>query len=664
MRFPNHKSIAPATYDMRPEQPDRIEGRLEVLVQRFIGQAGKLFNGRRSINQLVNAIEAKGASFAALDDATLLHHLAEMRTQLYAEGLTAQPLVVVFALIRELGRRTLGMYHYPSQLTGGLVMLQGRIAEMETGEGKTLTATLAAATAALAGLPVHVISVNDYLTARDAENMRPLYEMLGLTVGCVIHGQTPVERRQAYRCDITYATNKELVFDYLRDRLTLAERVDPLLLQAEYLHGRDQRSKRVLMRGLHFAIVDEADSILIDEARTPLIISGGQGGDEEQQFLQQALDLAQTLTAERDYIVDAGRRQVSLTEAGKRQVEQQVQSLGPLWNGLVRRESTLHQALTAIHFFHRDEQYLIRDGKIQIIDEFTGRVMADRSWEQGLHQLIELKEGCELTQRRETLAKISYQRFFRRYLHLSGMTGTAKEVAAELWAVYHLPTLRVPTHRPVIRQIMIDQVFANQQQKWQAVVACIAQLHQQGRPVLIGTRSVAASEQLAALVTAAGLPHQVLNAKQDAAEAEIIAAAGHAGSITIATNMAGRGTDIMLGDGVRELGGLHVIATERHEAARIDRQLAGRCGRQGDSGSYQAFLSFEDLLLDGNRGGTVAQWFKVTALRFNSFAPFLGRWAICFAQWHIEQQHARIRHELFKRDQAQGGLLSFTGRLE
>ncbi|MCK4502056.1 MAG: prepilin peptidase, partial [Desulfuromonadales bacterium] len=469
---------------------------------------------------------------------------------------------------------------------------------------------------------------------------------------------------QAYSCDITYATNKELVFDYLRDRLTLAERVDPLLLKAEYLHTEDQRSKRVLMRGLHFAIVDEADSILIDEARTPLIISGGTGGDEEQQFLQQALDLATRLDQGDDYLLDADRQQVNLTEVGKQRIEREIESFGPLWNGLVRRESTLHQALTAIHFFHRDEQFLIREGKVQIIDEFTGRVMADRSWEQGLHQLIELKEGCELTQRRETLAKISYQRFFRRYLQLSGMTGTAREVAGELWSVYHLPTLRVPTHRPVIRQIMIDQVFSDQQQKWQAVVECISVLHQQGRPVLIGTRSVAASEQLSELVTAAGLQHQVLNAKQDAAEAEIIAAAGLAGSITIATNMAGRGTDIMLGDGVRELGGLHVIATERHEAARIDRQLAGRCGRQGDRGSYQALLSFEDLLLEGNRGGVLVQTLKSVADRVSCIAPILSRWAICLAQWQVEKHHAKVRQELFKRDQAQGGLLSFTGRLE
>ena len=664
MTFPLPHSISPATYDMRPEQADRTANWLEQFAHRLNGQLTKLFNGRRAIKQLVAEIEASSGDFTDLDDVELHQHVAALRLDLHAEGLNPQLLISSFAIIRELSKRTIGMYHYGSQLTGGLVMLQGKVAEMETGEGKTLTATLTAATVALAGIPVHVISVNDYLTARDAENMRPLYQALGLTVGCVVHGQTPAERRQAYSCDITYATNKELVFDYLRDRLTLGERLDPLLLQAEYLHGRDQRSKRVLLRGLHFAIVDEADSILIDEARTPLIISGGQGGDEEQQFLKQALELATNLSVDDDYKIDTDRQQIRLTEEGKQRIEREVATLGSLWNGQVRRESTIHQALTAIHFFHLDDHYLLRDGKIQIIDEFTGRVMADRSWEQGLHQLIELKEGCELTQRRETLAKISYQRFFRRYLHLSGMTGTAKEVAGELWEVYNLSTLKIPTNRPVIRQIMVDSVFATSQQKWQAVVARIIALHQQGRPLLIGTRSVAASEQLAALVEQSGLAYQVLNAKQDEQEAEIITSAGNRCSITIATNMAGRGTDIMLGAGVCELGGLHVIATERHEAARIDRQLAGRCGRQGDPGSYEALLSLEDLLLDGKRGGMLAQGVKMVASMFPLFISPLGRLATSLAQQQVEKYHAQIRHELFKRDQAQGGLLSFTGRLE
>lgn len=662
LRFPNQQQ--PASHDLRPERPDRVESRLEMVAHRMVGQLKRLQRSGPSLQRMVTTIDQLGEPLRSLDEAQLRQRIEPLRLALYEKGLTEQTVAESFALIRELAERILGMRHYPSQLTGGLIMLQGLVAEMETGEGKTLTATLPTATIALAGIPAHVISVNDYLTGRDADQMEPLYKALGLRVGRVIHGQSPAERRQAYLCDITYATNKELVFDYLRDRLTLAERLDPLLLQAEYLHGNAPRSQRVLMRGLHFALVDEADSILIDEARTPLIISGGEGGSEEREFLEQALELARTLEEDKDFVLDVARRQVLLTDQGKQTIEEQTQPLGPLWNGLVRRESTIYQALTALHFFHCDEQYLLRDGKVQIIDEFTGRVMADRSWEQGLHQMIELKEGCELSQRRETLAKISFQKFFRRYLHLSGMTGTAKEVTAELWAVYRLHTCRVPTHRPVIRQLWPDQVFTHEQDKWQAVVEQIRHQHQLGRPVLVGTRSVAVSEHLSKLVAQHGLAHQVLNAKQDATEAEIISRAGQAGAITIATNMAGRGTDIKLGPGVKKLGGLHVVATERHDAARIDRQLAGRCGRQGDPGSCQAFLCFEDPLLEGNRAGVVAHLVRRLATVVPVMRSSMARWAIRLAQNHVERYHARIRKELFRRDQAQGSLLSFSGRLE
>lgn len=656
--------IPPASHDLRAEKPDRVEKKLEMLAHQLFGRLQHMFSGKGRVRRLVKQIEAAEPQCKSLDEQQMQSEILQLRQQLQTKGMNDATLVRSFALIRELSVRTLGMRHYASQLTGGLVMLRGMVAEMETGEGKTLTATLTAATVALAGIPVHVISVNDYLTARDAESMGPLYRALGLRVACVVHGLSPAERRQAYQADITYATNKELVFDYLRDRLTLGERFEPLLLQNEYLHAHDQRSKRVLLRGLYFAIVDEADSILIDEARTPLIISGAEGGDEEKQFLQQALDLAASLSEDADYQLDTGRRQLRITELGKQKIEMEAAQLGPLWSGLVRRESTVYQALTAIHFFHLDEQYLIRDGKVQIIDEFTGRVMEDRSWEQGLHQLIELKEGCKLTQRRETMAKISYQRFFRRYLQLSGMTGTAKEVASELWSVYGLPTLKVATNRPLIRRIMSDLVLPTQQQKWQAVVEEIKQMHKRGRPVLVGTRSVSASESLSALVQQAGIEHQVLNAKQDAAEAEVISLAGEAGTVTIATNMAGRGTDIVLGEGVRELKGLHVIATEKHEAARIDRQLAGRCGRQGDPGSYQAILSLEDSLLDAGRRGFAARLSSKVGTAGSVVLQLLARRAITVAQKKVEKYHAQVRKELFRLDQQQGSLLSFSGKLE
>lgn len=657
-------SHPPATRDLRPEQPDRVEKWLDRTIHSGLGYWRRLPWGRREINGLLAEIEAAGPDLGKLSDEELKRALDALRHELHADGFAPRHVVKSFALIREQSTRVLGMRHYGSQLSGALVMLRGMVAEMETGEGKTLTATLTAATAALAGIPVHVISVNDYLTSRDADTMEPLYRSLGLSVGRVLHGQTPEERRLAYQCPITYATNKELVFDYLRDRLVLGERPDPIFVQTEYLHGGQPRSKRLLMRGLHFAIVDEADSVLVDEARTPLIISGTADIPEEQEFFEQALELAANLQVEDDYVIDAARRQLYLTDAGRQRIADLTRESGPLWSGLVRRESTVNQALTAIHLFHRDEQYLLRDGKVQIIDEFTGRVMADRSWEQGLHQMIELKEGCEMTRRREPLAKISYQRFFRRYLMLSGMTGTAREVAGELWSVYHLPTLRVSTHKPVIRKRLADRIFATREEKWLAVVARTAELHRQGRPVLIGTRSVAASEQLAQLVRQAGLAHQLLNAKQDAEEAAIISTAGSVASITIATNMAGRGTDIILGNGVREMGGLHVIITERHEAARIDRQLAGRCGRQGDPGSFEAILSLEDFLFEGGHGGPLAALARQLAINFPVAKRLLSRWATHMAQQRLERYHSRVRKALFLQDQTRGSLLSFSGRLE
>jgi preprotein translocase subunit SecA len=648
----------PASRDLRAERPDRTAPLHERLVHDALGLLLFASPQQRALAAIVPRVEALASEFAALSDRELRQTTAEIRLQLHRFGLTPDPVARSFALIRETAARILGQRHYPSQLIGGHALLRNTVAEMETGEGKTLTATLAAGTAALAGIPVHVISVNDYLTARDAEQTGPLYRALGLEVGCVIQGMQPQERRIAYSRSITYVTNKEIVFDYLRDRLTLGARTAPLRTQAEQLYSRGERMQKLLLRGLHFALVDEADSILIDEARTPLIISGPTDGGEEAEFLRQALTVAGELEAGTSYLIDHARRQALLTPRGRETIRDRTERLGPLWQGLVWREGMISQALSALHLFHRDEQYLVRDGKIEIIDEFTGRVMPDRSWEQGLHQLIEVKEGCELTQRRKTLAKISYQRFFRRYLRLSGMTGTAKEVRGELWSVYGLPTVRIPTHRPVVRKRLPSQVLPTLETKWRLVVERVRELHAGRHPVLIGVHSVAASERLSGLIGAAGLEHRVLNAKNDKVEAEIVARAGEAGKITIATNMAGRGTDIKLGPGVRELGGLHVILTERHEAARIDRQLAGRCGRQGDPGSFEEIVSLEDPLLTEGHGVAWGRLARRLPL------PLLARIAVNRAQKNMESYHSRVRKELFRQDQQQGNLLSFSGRME
>ncbi len=654
----------PANYDQRPELRDTVPGHLENIVHWVIGKVRKNLSGKKRCLVLVEQINRRAGSYKNISDQRLLTEWKELRVVMLQQGLTPLNIIQCFALVREFSDRVLKMRHYESQLMGGLILLQGKVAEMETGEGKTLTATLAASAMALAGVPVHVISVNDYLTQRDAGNMGALYRFMGISTGCVIHDVAPDQRRVNYLADVTYVTNKELVFDYLRDRLVLGNRLEPTLLKNEYLHSSEQRSKKLLLRGLHYGIVDEADSILIDEARTPLIISGGQGGDEKKQFFEQALSMAESLVEEEDYKIDRAIKRLRLTAKGKNRLEREAPSHGPLWNGMVRRESTVQQALTALHFFHLDEQYLLRDGKVQIIDEFTGRIMEDRSWEQGLHQLIELKEGCELTERRETMAKISYQRFFRRYLRLAGMTGTAKEVADELWTVYHLSTVGVAPHRPVQRTTLAPNIFSSADKKWSRIVKRIIEIHKHKRPVLIGTRSVAASEHLSQLCEAVGLDHQVLNAKQDIEEAEIISRAGKIGMITIATNMAGRGTDIILGKGVKKIGGLHVIITELHEAARIDRQLAGRCARQGDLGSYEAILSFDDILFEGRQRSFLVKFGKFLAPRATIGSTKLSSWAMKYSQQRIERYHARVRKGLFRQDQAQGNLLSFAGRVE
>ena len=569
-----------------------------------------------------------------------------------------------FALIREVASRTLGLRHFDTQLMGGRVLLKGRVAEMETGEGKTLCATLAAGTAALAGVPVHVITVNDYLTGRDAASMKPLYRALGLTVGCSVHGMSAEAKRAAYACDVCYCTNKEIVFDYLRDWIALEGRQRPVRLQAEYLYGNGARVQQLLLRGLHFAIVDEADSVLIDEARTPLIISRATGSDKERAFMEQAMALAEKLTPGLDYTVEDLSRKVKLTERCRHRIRALAGTMGPLWTGDVRREEIINLALTARHLFVRDEHYLVQDGKIQIIDEFTGRAMPDRSYAQGLHQLIEIKEGCDMTQAPETQARISYQRFFKRYLHLAGMTGTAREVKRELWFVYGLWVERIPTCRKMQRTACPDRIFPTEEKKWQAIAAKIQKLHRTGRPVLVGTRSVAASEKAARLLAERDIPFRLLNAKQDQEEAAIIAQAGEAGRITIATNMAGRGTDIKLGAGVVEKQGLHVILTERHEARRIDRQLAGRCGRLGDPGSYGAILSIADPILDGGRGGFAAWIAKRIVPSGSALWVWLVGCAIFRAQKKVERLHAQTRKILLKADERRGNMLSFSGRSE
>lgn len=599
-----------------------------------------------------------------LNEAGLEKKTGELRIELHRQGLTEELTAETFALIHEYSCRTLGMSHYNSQLTGAWIMVHGGLAEMDTGEGKTLTATLAAATAALAGIPVHIVSVNDYLVARDAQQMAPLYRALGLTVGSATTDKNAEARRKEYGCDITYCTNKQLAFDYLRDRILLAGDHGRMRLQLEKMFDKDSRTDRLFLRGLCFAIVDEADSVLIDEARTPLIISRKVDSTQEEETYEQALALAGRMEEGRDYEVDLLERTIQISEEGRIFSEKAAQILGDVWRGERRREELLKQALSALYLFDKDYHYLVYENKIYILDENTGRTMPDRAWEHGLHQMIELKENCEMTGRREPLGRLTYQSFFRRYLCLAGMTGTAKEVRRELWSVYHLPVSRVKPNKKSQRVNMGKVIYPDKEQKWKAVVEKITALHRIGRPVLVGTRSVADSQILSDLLELQSLSHQVLNARQDKNEAQIVATAGNVKSITVATNMAGRGTDIPLGPGVIETGGLHVISTECNESGRIDRQLYGRCGRQGDPGSYECLLSLDDGLLQYYQEKPFWSLALILLKKNLLFSQPLRFLAMRRGQKVKERHHKSIRRNLMRKEEQLGRMLAFSGRME
>jgi preprotein translocase subunit SecA len=551
----------------------------------------------KQILPLVEDINELEPEFAAMEDDELREFAINLRAR-FADGETLDDLLPEsFAVTRETAKRVLEKRHYDVQLMGGVVLHQGKIAEMRTGEGKTLTATLPVALNALTGRGVHVITVNDYLAKRDAQWMGAVYHALGLSVSSIQHEVAyrynpeyenederlqflePVTRREAYEADITHGTNNEFGFDYLRDNMVASE-------------------KQLAQRDLVYAIVDEVDNILIDEARTPLIISGpaDKSTDRYAQFSQ----IVRILRKDRDYDVDLKSKTVSLTEEGIDRVEQAL-TIPPNESiydeRYVELTHYLEQALKAQVVFHRDKDYIVRDGEVIIVDEFTGRMMHGRRYSDGLHQAIEAKEGVRVQRQNVTLATITFQNYFRMYEKLSGMTGTAKTEEEEFQRIYDLEVVTIPTNRENVRQDGADLVYRNEKSKFDAVVEEIAKLNEVGRPVLVGTTSVEKSEYLSDLLTRKDVPHQVLNAKQHEREAIIVSEAGHKGSVTIATNMAGRGTDIVLEDGVADLGGLHIIGTERHESRRIDNQLRGRAGRQGDPGSSQFYVSLEDELM-------------------------------------------------------------------
>lgn len=544
------------------------------------------------------AVVAMEREYANMSDSALKTTLTQMR-ELFVRGREGRiDRLRAFAILREAAVRVMGERPYLVQIAGAMAVNNGYVAEMATGEGKTLTAVIPAILAAWRGRGCHVITVNDYLASRDAQWMRPLYEFCHVSVAHIEQDMPPAERRIAYHADVTYCTNKEVAADFLRDRITLGRRrgLAHTIIDSIARGQHDDTEARLLQRGLHCAIVDEADSVLIDEAVTPLIISGNAPNAQQVEAYVQAASIAEKLIAGRHFTIDERYRDINLSTDGKKLIDQQARDLGGLWAGARRREELVTQALTARNFYLPNKHYVIQDGKVVIVDEFTGRLMPDREWREGLHQAVEAKEKLDVNPAKDTFARISFQRFFRLYRHLSGMTGTAWEACSEFWQIYRLPVVVIPTNRPVVRNQLGDMVFATENRKWHAIVSEIARVHREGRPVLIGTRSVGASEILSEMLRERGLEHQVLNAVRHEQEAQIVAHAGGEGCITVATNMAGRGTDIKLARGVADNGGMHVIASERHESQRIDRQLFGRCGRQGEPGSAQAIVSLEDEL--------------------------------------------------------------------
>ncbi len=647
----------------REETIDELEASLRAWLQR---QRRRL--GRRNYSQkyLARRVGQYDKALQACSEDELSAVVRELRAQLVRRGL-AEPLIIeAFAVIREAAARTLDKRHFDEQLYGGWLIMNGMLAEMQTGEGKTLTTTLPACTAALAGIPVHVITANDYLAERDCELMLPLYQRLGLSAGATVDGMQADACRAAYRADIVHTTNKQVAFDYLRDRIEMGDDTGDLRFEYRQIQRRQKADKQtnLLLRGLCFAIIDEADSVLIDEANTPLIITRTVPNEDPAETYGDALFLASSLDVECDYRVDMRGRHIELTVAGEDRLEEQVLKLPKLWRNQRKREMLVKQALAATYFYQRDRDYVVVDGKVQIIDQSTGRVMADRSWEQGLHQMIEAKEGCVISERREPQARISYQRFFSRYLRLGGTSGTLGEVATELRRVYGLEVRQVAPHRRSKRIMRGERVFRHQQDKQQALLDRVAELNRQGRPVLIGTSSVEDSEQVGAWLQQQGYAHRVLNARQDRHEAEIIAEAGARGTITVATNMAGRGTDIALGAGVEELGGLHVISLALNDSRRVDRQLYGRCARQGDPGSAEAILSWQDEALSRFYGPGLIRFFSAATRPGRVMPAWISRLLLRLPQRRHETKQRRIRKALTQQDKRLQRTLAFSGRFE
>lgn len=584
---------------------------------------------------IADQVLAKEREFQHLDDLGIRKRSLSLKYQVLS-GVSPKELAAdAFALVREAARRHLGLCHYRVQLIGGMAMLDGAIAVMQTGEGKTLAATLPLYLAALAGKGAHLVTSNDYLAARDAESMTPLFAALGLSTGVVVQATPHERRRQAYGCDITYATAKEIGFDFLRDRL--------MLRNAE-LSGMHSDPQAIgVQRGFHFMLIDEADSILIDEARTPLVISSIPSHEEDRCALRRwAAKVAPEFTEEQDFEYDESTGSLNLTSRGRRFARKINRSTTMDRISQTEMYEGLEMALQVQMKFFRDRHYIVRNEEVVIVDEFTGRMAEGRKWRAGLHQAIEAREGLEITAETAEAARITVQDLFLKYPYLCGMTGTVAGSARELKSIYGTPCAKIPTNRPPQRKQMSDRVFGTADAKWNAIVTEVTECQNAGRPVLIGTRSIDKSEIISALLQKAGVEHHVLNARYLEQEAVIVAQAGQSHQVTVATNMAGRGTDIRLSDAAREAGGLHVIISELHESERIDRQLIGRSGRQGDPGSFRFYMALDDEILLHGLGIREARRLKKLGQKQTQVSPQLAR-VFRKAQSKVESSHFRGR---------------------
>jgi preprotein translocase subunit SecA len=643
------------------EKPCRQLKGLDLLSKRVAGKWKRRSSVLKPWQILLKVADDERVQLESLDDKELNKLITETRL-----GVTASvaPTASSLALICEVARRELGLTPYRVQMLSALALIHGYLAEIDTGEGKTLSIALAASFEGWKGEPVHVITANDYLAARDARTMQKLYTRLGLSVASVIGKTEPAARREGYRADVTYTTSKEVAADYLRDRLQLGEWDRSGARQHVRKFVKAPGSGiRLTQRGLFRALIDEADNALIDEAVTPLLISQKIKSEDLQAACLGAWKIAEFLRAESDYLVNRNRREVSLTYAGEDKVSGSNEFPDvPLWRCPQRRRQMILLALEAREFFTLGSHYIIEEGKVVIIDESTGRPMPDRSWKLGLHQIVEAKEGVKITDPSSTIAQISFQGFFQKYRRLSGATGTAREIADEVWTIYGISTIRIPRNLPNVSRRQQPKFYLTESDREHAVVDEILSYHQVGQPILVGTRTVTASEQLGRKLALKGVDHVILNATRLAQEAGIVADAGGRGRVTIATNMAGRGTDIELAPGVKELGGLHVIATEPHEARRVDRQLFGRSGRQGDPGSVSRHYAFDDILFHTFLPSWVHRLVSRTAhpQTGKMRLPLLCRVLLRSVQKRAEKLAAYRRKQVSENDRQQRASLGFT----